>query len=313
MISPLRLATLSLLGLCTLRAGAQTSAQTPDDDQPIATLKLQTTIVSVPAVVFTKAGARVPGLNKEAFEVREDGKPQELRYFSRGFNLPITLAALLDASGSQYAAIDAEIRASQIFFAAMMKLPQDQAVLVKFGSHVATVQPLTSSLLEIEHTIARMPSEVAMPDGGTDLYDAIRQVSEETLEGQHGRKAMVILTLGHDTSSSASLQQAIQAAQKADVVVYAIMYPQDPDLPQNFIYRDHMEQLAQATGGRVFTAGGKQSLKSIYNAIETDLRLQYLLGYRAPESKPGSFHQLKVSTINKDFVVQAKTGYFTAR
>jgi Ca-activated chloride channel family protein len=313
MVSAIRIAILSLLSMSAAGALAQNAALPTDDDEPVATLKLQTKIVSIPVVVRTKAGARVPGLTNEDFAVKEDGKPQEVRYFSRGFNLPITLAVLVDASGSQYAAIDAEIRASQIFFAALMKQHEDRALLVRFGSQVTTIQPMTSSLLEVEQTLKKFPDYVGMPDSGTDLYDAVNQVSKEDLEGQKGRKAMVLLTLGHDTASRATLDQAVLAAQEADVTVYSIMYMQDPDLPVNFIYQDRLETLARATGGRVFMAGGKMTLKQIYAAIEIDLRLQYLLGYRAPEAKPWSYHQVKVTSTHKDFEVQAKTGYYTAK
>jgi Ca-activated chloride channel family protein len=296
-------------------APAQAPAETtpaPPPDTP--TLKVGTAIVAVPAIVRDKSGAPVSGLTRDAFLLKQDGKPQQVRYFSQGSDLPLTLALMVDTSGSQRNCIRDEIIAGRVFFSAMMKKPEDRAVLVQFDRTILQLARVTSSVPTLEHALAYLsqphddiPSFRGGGGGGTLLYDAICAVSKIELGNQLGRRAMVILTDGGDNGSQFSEKDAIKAAQRADTMIYSVYYSNGGgDI-------DVLNDLSRATGGRVFTVGPQMSLAQIYAAIADDMRMQYELGYTPPKSKANKYHKIALTAKDKDLTVQAREGYFTPK
>jgi Ca-activated chloride channel family protein len=311
-----------------LRIAAQEPATPPPTQQPapqpegpITTLTLKTNLVAVQAVVLDSHGDPVRGLTKDDFILKQDGKPQDIRYFSQDSDLPLTLALMVDTSGSQRAFIEDEIEASEKFFRVMLTRKNDRAVLVQFDFDVLRLQPMTTNVQALENALrylsmAHQPTQFS--HGGTLLYDAIVATSQVALNRELGRRAMVILTDGEDNGSRYTIEQAIAAAQKADIVVYSVLYStkEGGEYPRmsNFSGRDRgkdsLTSISNATGGRVFVVGPKMPLDLIYSQIADDMRLQYQIGYTPPESKPGEYHKIELKPTGKHLAVQARQGYY---
>jgi Ca-activated chloride channel family protein len=211
---------------------------------------------------------------------------------------------MVDTSSSQQSFIPAEIEASRIFVASMLTHPQDESLLVQFDRKIVELQSLTSSLDQLQQAIGNLQGDEG---SGTHLYDAICQIAHSDLETRSGRKAMVLLTDGGDKGSIAKLEQAIRAAQRADVVIYSVYYSFDKDAKN----MEGLQKISSATGGRVYVTSDEMPLKKVYAEIAEDLRNQYLLGYHPPNSKPGRHHTIQLTMKNKDLDVEARTGYYT--
>jgi Ca-activated chloride channel homolog len=306
------------LGLIVAIAPAR--AQVPDAG-PITTLKVGTTLVAVSAIVRDKAGQPIPNLTRGDFILKQDGKPQEIRYFSQGSDLPstsqgsylpLTLALMVDTSGSQRNYITDEIAAGRVFFRSMMQKPEDRAVLVQFDSNILQLAKITSSVPTLEHALAYLSQshddiKSFGNGGGTLLYDAIVGVSHIELSNQLGRRAMVILTDGGDNGSHFGEKKAIEEAQRADIMIYSVYYSNGGgDIGT-------LNNLSKATGGRVFIVSADMTLERIYAEIASDMRLQYQLGYRPPASRPNKYHKIQLAAKDPKLIVQAREGYFTPK
>jgi Ca-activated chloride channel family protein len=308
-VPPLALLALTLLAAGTIQARAQNQAPPATDSTP--TLKVDTRIVAVSAVVQDKSGQPIPSLTRSSFLLKQDGKPQAITYFSQGSDLPLTLALMVDTSGSQRDYIRDEIAAGKSFFPAMLTRPDDRAVLVQFDTAVVQLAHLTSSVITLEHALAYLTqshddlADPRLSSGGTLLFDSIVAVSRIELGNQLGRRAMVILTDGGDNGSRFSAKDAIRSAQAADISIYTVYYS-DGGGDENVL-----KNLAKQTGGQEFTVSSRMSLTQIYAAIAGDLRLQYELGYRPPDSKPGKYHKIDLKLTDKALTVQSREGYFT--
>jgi VWFA-related protein len=154
---------------------------------------------------------------------------------------------------------------------------------------------------------------------GTILFDAVYLASNEKLKGEVGRKAMVLITDGVDTGSKISRDKAVEAAQKADAIVYSIDY-EDPSAYGGGFGRitlgggqgeGDLRRMSTETGGRVFKVDRKNSLDDIFKQLQEEMRSQYSIGY-APTNpkKDGSYRKLDIRTSNKDFKIQARKGYY---
>jgi len=319
-------ATLLLATLCAARAQEPTQ---PTPQEPVTTLKISTRIVGVSAVVLDNRGEPVKGLTKDDFILKQDGKEQDIRYFSQDSDLPLTLVLMVDTSGSQKMFIQDETEASEKFFRAMLTRPPDRAALVQFDYNVLQLQQMTNQVQALENSLGflSMPHAPAAAatsrgGGGTLLYDAIIAASQIELGKERGRRAMVILTDGEDNGSVYNLQQATAAAQRADVVVYSVLYSaeafmsgvsQRPMNPSRVNGREVLNSLSNATGGRVFTVDHKTPLDLIFTQIADDMRLQYQIGYTPPDSEPGSYHKIELKPKAKHLAVQARVGYYTPK
>lgn len=288
--------------------------QGPDSAaQSITTLKVQTRIVAVSAIVRDKSGQPVSGLTRDDFLLKEDGKPQAIRYLSQGSSLPLTLALMVDTSGSQRRYIQNEIDAGRAFFPAMLQHPEDKAVLVQFDTTILQLAHLTSSVTTLEHSLAYLTESHAgyqsagAGHGGTLLYDAICAVAKNELADQTGRRTMVILTDGGDNGSKFSKKTAIEEAQRSNIVIYSVYYSDGGG------DEGALKDLSNATGGRVFTVSPTMSLAQIYAEIASDMRLQYELGYPPPDARPNRYHKIQLTMKDKSMTVQAREGYFTPK
>ncbi len=313
---------LTLLSPPVLAQAPVAKAQTPSPDastpqEPITTLKVTSRVVAVSAVVLSKSGEPAGGLTRDDFILKEDGHDEPIRYFSQGSDLPLTLALLIDTSGSQRTFIDDESLASDVFFDSMLNRPDDRAALFQIDARVLQLQPLTPSVDTLHLALDRLQTS-PKTSGATLLLDAIRAVAKGPLAAATGRKAIILLTDGGDNGSRATLPEAIAEAERHNIQIYSVRYsifdgptgsfphPQSADPGLGIL-----QHLSEGTGGRVFTVAPGTSLRSIYAHIAEDLRLQYELGYIPPtDLPPNSYHRLEVHARDKHLTVQARRGFF---
>ncbi len=224
-----------------LPLSAQNTPTTKPDSSP-ATISVDARLVNLPVVVRDKKGALVQNLTKDDFTLQVDGHPQTIRYFDIDANLPLTLGLLVDTSLSQRGVIDEERTASGIFLDQMLKAPKDQAFIVQFARQTELLQDLTNSRPKLQAALREIdtPSPNSQSTAGTDdsdtnqssghrhagtvLYDATFLASDELMAKQKGRKAIIILSDGVDNGSKESIVSAIEAAQRADTIIYAIYF-----------------------------------------------------------------------------------------
>jgi VWFA-related protein len=286
------------------------------------TFSIGVNVVNVLVTVRDKQGQLVRGLTKDDFTLEEDGRIQTVRYFSPQSGQPLTLGLLVDVSGSQRTVLAEQRRASQQFLDQVLRNPQDQAFLVRFDRQVTLIKDL--SLLEPG---AKENSDATRNTArGTAMYDAIVFAARK-LAGQAGRKALVVLSDGYDTSSAASISSAIETAQRADALVYSIRFL-DRDVfafqvpasqggsPVPREGRKALERVAKETGGTYFDLTPAESLEKIYRRIDDELRNQYSLGFTpvaSREKRPSGYRKIRVSVKEKGLTVQARDGYYPAR
>ncbi|MDR3771797.1 MAG: VWA domain-containing protein [Terracidiphilus sp.] len=239
-----------LAALCLSAAAQQPAAPPSSTDQPAATLKIQAREVVLPVTVRDKRGALVASLSIGDFTLTEDGRPQTIKSFTRQSNLPFRLGLLVDTSRSVTAAMDSERRAAGKFVDQMLPADPkagtaaDQAFLIHFDHEVELLRDLTSAREKLHSELDDMgPTRVSGDSsqgpetrdsdrgeaesrrrGGTQLYDAIYLACHEIMESQDGRKALVVFSDGADRGSRETLNDAIDAADHANVVVYTIYF-----------------------------------------------------------------------------------------
>ena len=312
-----------------------------------ATFSAGVKVVNVFANVRDKKGEIVKGLTKDDFLLDEDGVKQTIRYFAQESDLPLTLGLLVDTSGSQRRLIEQERSASYKFFEQVMRQDKDVAFVIHFDFDVELLQDLTSSRklldkaleeLETPQPLRRNRQGGGYPGrgrgggrqgGGTNLYDAVMLASDELMRKQAGRKAIILLTDGVDTGSKVTLSTAIEAAQRADTLVYGILF-EDTEMFGGGISislgglgrggrggiglpdgKKVLDQLSRETGGRMFQVSKKQSLERVFEQIEQDLRHQYSLGY-TPDSTTAvrGYRRIRLTTKQKGLIVQTREGYY---
>lgn len=307
------------------QAAGQGAGQDVTASGPVTTLTVATRVVEIAAVVKSKDGSPRGGMTKDDFVLKQDGKEEPIHYFSQGSALPLTLALMVDTSGSQRAFVGDETAASDVFFETMLGRKEDRAMLVQFDARVLELRGLTNSASTLHLSLLNLANEPPAAANGTRLNDAVYGVARNFLAKEQGRKAMVILTDGGDVGSRTSLATAIEQAQRSDVQIYAIDYSDwrtvgvplrglsgvvasgqggDPGLAT-------LQKLAESTGGRVFTVSRTLPLRQIYTEIAEDLRLQYEVGYTPPaDVQPNSYHKLELRAKDKKLTVQARKGFF---
>ncbi len=232
------LAYLMLMVLAALPCFAQES---PHD--PATTISVDVKVVTLPVTVRDKHGQIIRNLTKDDFELQEDGRLQAIRYFSQETNLPLTLGLLVDTSLSQRNVLDEERTASRGFLGQMLTESKDKAFIIHFDREVELLQDLTASHDKLQSALDLLKAPDYERDtaggngdppnsrsgqmhrgGGTLLYDAVYLASNELMKKQEGRKALVILSDGVDRGSKESLESAVETAQRANTVVYSILF-----------------------------------------------------------------------------------------
>jgi VWFA-related protein len=313
---------------------AQASGQNPDESQSAETLKVNVNIVQLFFNVKDKKGGLIPNLTKDDFEILEDGKPQTIKYFAAESNLPLTLGILIDSSGSQMRVLDMEKQVGGEFLAQTLR-DKDLAFVIGFDVNVDLLQDFTSDVHALKRGLnaARINTGGGggsgipgigggpVPTGangpkGTLLYDAVYLASHDELAQQVGRKAMILLTDGEDQGSQLRIRDAIEAAQKSDSIVYVLLCADRGFYGFSGYSGDsEMRKLTSETGGRLIEVGNKfDKLKEAFNQISNELRSQYNIGYTSTNSMlDGTFRKVQIQTKDKDYKVQARSGYYAVR
>ena len=293
--------------------------QPPPDDE--ATFSTAVKVVNLLATVRTKSGQMVTDLSKDDFAVTENRRPEEIKYFSRQTDLPLTIGLLIDTSLSQGRVLEQERSASFQFVDQVLRDGIDKVFVTQFDMAVITRQTPTSARRDLEQSLPLVdtPSKQelqAQRGGGTLLFDAVAKASRDIMGAQRDRKALIILSDGGENGSTETLESAIEAAQRADTLIYAILFA-DPSYYGGFGAPDGksaMRRLAQETGGTFFEVSKKLSIDRIYAAIEQELRSQYSLGYVSDQPvRISEWRSLQLTTKRKDLTVETRNRYWAQR
>jgi VWFA-related protein len=266
----------------------------------------------------------------------------------------------VDTSGSQRRLIEEERAASYRFFEQVLRPEKDVAFVIHFDFETELLQDVTASRRLLEKALENLEAPAQQRQqrqspqqtspfpfpggggrrgrggrggpagggggrgGGTVLYDAVLLAADELMRKQSGRKALILLTDGVDTGSKVSLSSAIEAAQRADTLVFSILF-EDPEayggggfglgrsrVPMNMPKgKKVLEQISRETGGRLFEVSKKQPLAKVYDEIDEDLRHQYSLGYSPDRTDTaGGYHRIHLTTKQKGLIVQTREGYY---
>lgn len=334
-------------------------------------ITLDVNAVNLLATVRDKHGDIVRNLTKDDFALEQDDKPQTITYFAKESDLPLTLGLLVDTSMSQRRVLDQERAASRTFLEQVLRVDKDKAFVIQFDREVTLLQDLTSSRQKLQAAI----DQIATPQfsqsgssgggggssggsggggggrgshgrggGGTLLYDAVFLASDELMKKQPGRKAVVILTDGVDHGSRETLAEAIATAQRADTLVYCILFADKEGYGNGGGFggrpmgggmggrggrgggypprteeshpdgKKVLKQMAEASGGRFFEVSKKEPIDKIYDAIDEELRYQYSLGYTPVKADtPVGYHKLHLTVKQKDAIVQTRDGFYLDR
>src|ERR1700677_2490189 len=295
------------------------TVQTPNQDE--ATFSTEVKVVNILATVRTKSGQIINDLGKDDFVLTENKRPQEIRYFSRESDLPLTIGLMVATSMSQARVLESERSASFQFVDQVLREGKDKVFVTQFDMAVMTRQKPTSSRRDLEESLPYVdtPSKnelEAQRGGGTLLFDAVVKASREIMSGQQNRKAMIILSDGGDNGSEETLASAVEAAQSADTIIYSILFS---DATYYGGYGDPggktaMIRLAKETGGSFFEVSKKQTIGQIYGIIEQELRSQYNLGFASDQPvRVSEFRALQLTAKRKDLIVQARDRYWAQR
>jgi len=273
-----------------------------------ATFRVNVNLVRILATAKDADGSLVGTLNKEDFEIRDNGAPQQIAVFERRTEQPLLVSLLIDNSGSTAKDIKYELESVTRFLHALFNggNPKDSLALYSFNYEVRKLTGFTRNQSTLEQAMRGIKSEA-----GTSLYDAIYLASRE-LDNREGRKVIVIVTDGGDTTSTENFNSALKAAQLADAVIYSILVmPITNDAGRNIGGENALTTIGQRTGGRVFSPSLGAGLDRAFADILNDLRTQYLLGYY-PHNVPltaEAFHRLDVKA-HGDLRVSARNGYY---
>jgi VWFA-related protein len=321
---------LILFALTVALCAQQQQPQKPVEDAP-ATIKVDVNVVNILASVRDKKGTLMPHLEKQDFNILEDGKPQTIRYFTRETDLPLTIGMLVDTSGSQVNLIGIERNAASQFFSQVLG-KKDEAFLLMFGEESELLQDYTNSIRLLNEGLNQLrlsapvgglgpgPVPTVGQPRGTVLYDAVYLASAEKLKQEVGRKVIVVITDGVDEGSKLRIEEAIEAAQKSDAVIYSILY-EDRGFYSGFGRLGFggggeaaLHKMSDATGGHVFRVDNRHPLDEVFKELQDEMRTQYAIGYTPTnEVRDGSYRKLDVKMVNKDLKAQARKGYYATK
>lgn len=262
-----------VLAFAGMGARAQGTSAASEAPAKTPTIEVEARLVNLPVVVRDKKNALVQTLSKGDFSLQVDGHPQTIRYFDKDTNLPLTLGLLVDTSRSVASMLDEERTASAAFLDGMLASDKDRAFVIQFAHQTELLQDLTASKPKLQAALQDLETDSAgsksdsddsndsgngrqrSARGGTTLYDAVFLASDELMAKQQGRKALVLLTDGVDRGSKKSLTSAIEAAQRADTILYAIYFKGEEPRGQN--NRGGFPGGGGRRGGRIGFPGGR--------------------------------------------------------
>ena len=297
-------------GAPNLSASSVTPASESTDDPQggMITLHSRVNEVNVLFIATDKHGKFVRNLTQTDFNILDDHKPpQAILNFRRETDMPLHLGLLVDVSGSINSRFEFEQTAATSFMQHTLRAGFDKAFVMGFNSHSQLAQDFTDNVQLLQTGVHKLHD-----GGGTALYDAVyRACKEKFLKDRPDRpvrKAIIIVSDGEDNQSEISKAQAIEMAQRSEVIIYAISTDDS-----GLVMRGDrvLEQLAEATGGRAFFPFKMKDITHSYAAIEDELRSQYIVSYKPADfDADGRYRSIEISTAKKDLQVRARKGYF---
>lgn len=287
-----------------------------------ATFSTGVNVINLLATVRTRKGELIQTLSQADFLLSETGKPQKIQYFSKQTDLPLRLGLLVDISMSQEKVLPAERAAAYRFLDQVVREKLDKVFLIQFDTLARVRLGFSNSRKQLEETLNDIDTPTrkelqASGGSGTALFDAVAS-GAELMKAESGRKALIVLSDGVDSSSDHTLPMAIEAALRADTLVYAIYFT-DAGFYSSFGFGGAdghavMNRLAKETGAGFFEVTKKLSIDQIFAQIEQELRSQYSIGYVSdiPVGYP-AFRKIQLATKQKGLIVQTRDGYWPKR
>jgi Ca-activated chloride channel family protein len=286
-------------------------------------IKVRVNLVNVAFTARDAKGELIENLTKDDVELYEDTVPQKIEFFSKSTDLPLTLALIMDVSGSQEHFEKKHEKDLEVFLQEVLG-PKDRAFMVCFGNHLRLVSDYTNSAQEIlagfhdfdkskRHFPEIGPQEDR--DLGTAFYDSIYYSVTEKLAQAGGRQAILMFSDGEDNSSAHNMMTAIEAAQGANVIIYTIRYT-EPNKHGELNARNKygtsvMDRIAKETGGAHIDAQNTDP-HTYFRQIAEELRTSYELAYYPTNKvKDDSFRKIRIQTKDETMKIRAKTGYFS--
>jgi Ca-activated chloride channel family protein len=272
-------------------------------------IRVNVRLVRLLATVKNTAGQLIGSLNKSDFTVYDNGARQDIALFERQTEQPLSVAVLVDTSASTGIELKYELDSVGRFLRALFREgnPDDAAALYSFNWQVSLLSSYTRRILRLEQRLKQLKSE-----GGTSLYDAIYLAAQD-LDGREGRHVMIVVTDGGDTTSTKDFHAALDAAQRADSILYPVLVvPIRNEAGRNVGGENALTTLASGTGGRVFLPTVGTELDNAFSDILRELRTQYLIGYY-PKDMPltkDRFHKVQLKLNSPSLRVFTRSGYY---
>jgi Ca-activated chloride channel family protein len=303
-----------VVALCSAAVGQVppgTGSDTKQSQKQGSTFRVNVRLVNVFATVTDSHGAPVAGLTKADFQVLEDGVPQTISVFDQESELPLNIVLAVDTSESTRRNMELEAVSARKFAHSIVR-PVDHLAVFQVSEVIDQVTGFTSDLRSIDRGIASLQR-----GAGTSLYDGI-YLASDVLINREGRKVLVLITDGGDTTSKADYQSALSRAQQAEAIVYSIiLVPVVNDAGRNLGGEHALIQISKDTGGKYYYAESIDSLDEAFRQISAELRTQYLIAYypnRKASDAPFRRIQLQVSRSDgegKPYQVRHRAGYYS--
>ena len=282
--------------------------QKNDPDEQLTTIVKQVDEVNVVFTVTDKRGKFVNDLKKDDFQVIDDNKPaQSIRSFRSETNLPLRVGLLVDASNSIRDRFKFEQEAAIEFLNQIIR-QQDQAFVLGFDTTPEVTQNFTNNTEALSRGVRML-----RPGGGTAMYDAIYYACRDEIMGKdksniETRRAIILLSDGEDNQSRVSREEAVEMAQKAEVIIYTISTNSSGmKLKGDKV----LEHFAEETGGRAFFPFKVQDVSDAFSQIQDELRSQYAVSYKPADLQPnGKYHAVQILADNKKYKVRSRKGYY---
>ena len=295
----------------TARPPSSTRPPNANEDDQSTTFKVNVKLVNVFATVVDEHGSPVAGLKKEDFTLWEDKRPQKIAFFGKESALPLSIVMAIDASLSTRKDLKLETESARRFVHAILR-PVDALTLYQFSDAVDEMVTFTPDLRRIDQAIDRIHVGSA-----TALYDTL-YLGARALGNRQGRKVMVVITDGGDTSSKTSYAEALRAAQESEAIVYSIIVvPIEADAGRDIGGEHALIQIASDTGGKHYYASSIAQLDAAFRQIGDELRTQYLLAYYPSQRLSDSqFRRIEIRVNGHDgasLALRHRTGYYTMK
>jgi VWFA-related protein len=282
------------------------SSQQSDDD----TITINAALVNTHVSVLDGSGHFVLGLTKDDFIVLDDGKEQPVIAFSQESDQPLRVALVVDRSRSVQRFLGLAQSAAGEFFRSVLNPGRDRACLVTFDSGVYVAQDFTDDAGALTTAASRLTAA-----GGTSIFDAIYKTSRDKLSGtDQGRRTILLITDGDDTTSRASLEQATMMALKNNVAIYAIRLPDEHSLNvRDLRGKPVLDRLTETTGGWQFHFDGDMTrLAGFFSKLQEELRSQYSIAYQFQSgSSARSFHKITIKVKQPNLKALTRSGYYS--